>query len=177
MSRTKTIVLLEVGLLVAFLLRYFKVLPNFEIITFMFVYICTVLNREIYYKKANLYFLVILVMILAFGVPKLNWVNLIPFITYGIIVLSINWFNRKKLFLRTLYSVAVFFIVSNFLFWLFEPWQMYPKTLAGLILCYAGALPFLKNQLISNLTVSVVFSLVLCGNFFEVKSKKISETS
>jgi hypothetical protein len=54
---------------------------------------------------------------------------------------------------------------------------MYPKTLAGLILCYAGALPFLKNQLISNLTVSVVFSLVLCGKFFEVKSKKISETS
>ena len=75
MSRAKTIVLLEAGLLIALLLRYFKVLPNFEIITFMFVYICTVLNREIYYKKVNLYFLIILVMILAFGVPKLDWLT------------------------------------------------------------------------------------------------------
>jgi len=177
MTRTKTVILLEVGLLVAFLLRYLKVLPNFEIITFMLVYICTVLNQEIYYKKINLYFLIILVLILAFGVPKLDWVNLIPITTYGIIFISINLFSRKKLFLRTLYSVAVFFIISNFLFWLFEPWQMYPKTLTGLILCYVGALPFLKNQLISNLTASVVFSLVLSGKFFEVEGERTSETS
>lgn len=177
MKKTKTIILLEVGLLVALLLRYFKVLPNFEIITFMLVYITTVLNREIYYKKVNLYFLIILVMILSFGIPKLDWVNLIPFITYGVIVVSINLFSRKKLFLRTLYSVAVFFIVSNFLFWIFEPWQMYPRNLTGLLLCYMGALPFLKNQLISNLTASVAFSLTLSGKFFEVESERTAETS
>jgi signal transduction histidine kinase len=177
MKKTKTIILLEVGLLVALLLRYFKVLPNFEIITFMLVYITTVLNREIYYKKVNLYFLIILVMILSFGIPKLDWVNLIPFITYGVIVVSINLFSRKKLFLRTLYSVAVFFIVSNFLFWIFEPWQMYPRNLTGLLLCYMGALPFLKNQLISNLTASVAFSLALSGKFFEVESERTAETS
>jgi hypothetical protein len=149
MKKTKTVILLEVGLVVAFLLRYFKVLLNFEIIAFMLVYISTVLNREICYKKVNLYFLIILVMILSFGVPKLDWVNLIPFITYEVIVISINLFSRKKLFLRTLYSVAVFFIISNFLFWLFEPWQMYPRNFTGLALCYMEALPFLKNQLIS----------------------------
>jgi signal transduction histidine kinase len=177
MKKSKILILLEIGLLIAFLLRYLKILPNFEIITFMLVYICTVLNRELYYKKVNLYFLIILVMMLTFGIPKLDWVNLIPFITYGIIVLSINWFSKKKLFLRTFYSVAVFFIISNFLFWIFEPWQMYPKTLIGLILCYAGALPFLKNQLISNLTTSVIFSLVLSRKFFEVEDQKVSETS
>jgi hypothetical protein len=142
----------------------------------MLVYISTVLSREIYFKKVNLYFLIILVIILAFGIPRLDWVNLIPFITYGVIIISINLFNRKRLFLRTLYSVAIFFIVSNFLFWLFEPWQMYPKTFTGLILCYAGALPFLKNQLISNLTASVIFSLVLSRKFFEVESERVSET-
>jgi len=169
--KSKILILLNIGLFCAFLLRYFKILPNFEVITFMVVYICTVLNREIYYKKVNLYFLIILVVILTFGIPKLDWVNLIPFITYGVIVLSINWFSKKKLFLRTFYSVAVFFIISNFLFWTFEPWQMYPKTLTGLMLCYAKALPFLRNQLISNLTFSVVFSLVLSGKFFEVEDK------
>ncbi|GEM_PF-1774438 len=169
--KSKILILLNIGILCAFLLRYFRILPNFEVITFMVVYICTVLNREIYYKKVNLYFLIILVVILAFGIPKLDWVNLIPFITYGVIVLSINWLSRKKLFLRTLYSVAAFFIISNFLFWAFEPWQMYPKTLTGLMFCYAGALPFLRNQLISNLTFSVVFSIVLSGKFFEVEDK------
>ncbi len=176
MLKTKTIILLEAGLLGALLFRYFKVLPNFEIITFMLVYISTVLNREIYYKKFNLYFLIILFMILSFGVPKLDWVNLIPFISYGVIIISINLFSRKRLFLRTLYSVVVFFIVSNFLFWLFEPWQMYPKNLTGLLLCYIGALPFLKNQLISNLTTSIAFSLILSGKVFEVNSERTAET-
>jgi hypothetical protein len=53
---------------------------------------------------------------------------------------------------------------------------MYPKTLTGLMLCYAGALPFLKNQLISNLTTSVIFSLVLSKKFFEVEDQKVTET-
>ena len=181
MKKNRVVILLEVGLLIALALRYAKVfniklLPNYEIITFMFVYITTVLNRETYHKKVNLYFLIVLFMVLGLGVPKLDWVNLIPFVTYGVIIISINLFSRKRLLLRTLYSVAVFFIVSNFLFWLFEPWQMYSKNFMGLLLCYMRALPFLKNQLISNLTASVVFSLVLSGKFFEVESERISET-
>jgi hypothetical protein len=40
-----------------------------------------------------------------------------------------------------------------------------------------GALPFLKNQLISNLTASVAFSLTLSGKFFEVESERTAETS
>ena len=177
MKKNKILILLNVGLLGALLLRYFKVLPNFEIITFMIVYICTVLKRDIYYKKACLYLLIIVVLMLSFGIPKLDWVNLIPFMTYGAIVISINLLSKKKLFLRTLYSVSLFFIISNFLFWLFEPWQMYPNTFEGLMLCYIRALPFLRNQLISNITTSVIFSLLLSGKFFEIESEKVMEIS
>jgi len=53
---------------------------------------------------------------------------------------------------------------------------MYPKNLTGLLLCYIGALPFLKNQLISNLTTSIAFSLILSGKVFEVNSERTAET-
>jgi hypothetical protein len=173
MQKTRILILLEVGLVIAFILRYFKVLPNFEVITFMLVYICTVLNRDIYIRKSNLYFLILLVMILAFGIPKFDPVNLIPFISYGLIIISVNLFSRKKLFLRTLYAVALFFIISNFLFWMFEPWLMYPKSLMGLLLCYFNALPFWRNQIISNLSMSILFSLALKNNLFEIENESL----
>lgn len=171
MRKTRILILLEIGLVIAFILRYFKVLPNFEVVTFMLVYICTVLNRDIYIRKSNLYFLILLVMILAFGIPKFDLVNLTPFISYGLIIISVNLFSQAKLFLRTLYAVVLFFIISNFLFWMFEPWLMYPKTLTGLFSCYFNALPFVKNQIISNLSMSIIFSLVLNNNLFEIKKK------
>jgi hypothetical protein len=51
-----------------------------------------------------------------------------------------------------------FFIISNFAVW--KVWHMYPPTLSGLVACYAAALPFFRNDVVSNLLfTTVMFSV------------------
>lgn len=53
-------------------------------------------------------------------------------------------------------SSVSFFVISNFAVWLAGN-VAYPKTLAGLSACYVAAIPFFRNDLISNLLFSSVF--------------------
>ena len=48
-----------------------------------------------------------------------------------------------------------FFLVSNFAVWVV--WDMYPRTAAGLVACYAAALPFFRHSLAGDLFFTVVF--------------------
>ena len=51
-----------------------------------------------------------------------------------------------------------FFIVSNFGVW--AVWPTYPKTLGGLAACYVAAIPFFRNQFVSDmLFTAVIFAL------------------
>jgi hypothetical protein len=47
-----------------------------------------------------------------------------------------------------------FFVVSNFAVW--AAWSMYPKTAAGLMTCYAAALPFFRRGLEGDLLFTAV---------------------
>jgi hypothetical protein len=48
-----------------------------------------------------------------------------------------------------------FFVVTNFAVWLFGPMEAeYPKTLAGLLLCYWKAIPFFGNTVAGDLLYS-----------------------
>lgn len=53
-------------------------------------------------------------------------------------------------------SAISFFAVSNFAVWL-AGYVGYPKTFAGLMACYAAAIPFFEKGLASNLVFSAVF--------------------
>ena len=54
-----------------------------------------------------------------------------------------------------------FYLYTNFGVWLLDSWEMYPRTLAGLIDCYIMGLPFLKLNLLGNLFfVPVSFGIV-----------------
>lgn len=55
-------------------------------------------------------------------------------------------------------GAVFFFVVTNFGVWVL-PNTVYPKTLAGLIECYAMAIPFFRNTLISTL----IYSAALFG--------------
>jgi hypothetical protein len=57
-------------------------------------------------------------------------------------------------------STLMFFIVSNFFVWV-EDKTLYSKTIEGLTTCYVAAIPFLKNQLMADLS----FSALLFGSF------------
>src|SRR5919109_406271 len=55
----------------------------------------------------------------------------------------------------SLIASVSFFLVSNFAVWLV--WNMYTMTLAGLLQCYAAAVPFFRNGLAGDLMFTAVF--------------------
>jgi hypothetical protein len=54
----------------------------------------------------------------------------------------------------SLASSISFFVVSNFAVW--ACWDMYPKTLAGLMTCYAAGLPFFRRGIAGDLLFTAV---------------------
>ncbi|MDP2918578.1 MAG: hypothetical protein Q8N68_03700 [bacterium] len=60
-----------------------------------------------------------------------------------------------------------FYFWTNFGVWLL--WNMYPHNFSGLIQCYAMGLPFLRNNLISDLIFipAASASLVFCVKYFK----------
>jgi hypothetical protein len=53
-----------------------------------------------------------------------------------------------------------FYLTSNFAVW--ATYEMYPKTWQGLLACYAAAVPFFRNTVVSDLVFSaVLFSIPL----------------
>jgi hypothetical protein len=57
-------------------------------------------------------------------------------------------------------SALLFFIITNFGVW--QSGMLYPQTFEGLMTCYAAALPFLANSLISTL----VYGAILFGSAY-----------
>ncbi len=69
----------------------------------------------------------------------------------------------------SLATAVSFFLTSNFAVWMV--WNMYPKTVAGLVECYAAALPFFRNELVSD----VFFTAVMFGIGALVASRAAEE--
>ena len=51
-------------------------------------------------------------------------------------------------------SSVSFFVVSNFAVW--ACWAMYPKTLAGLMTCYAAGIPFFRRGVAGDMLFAAV---------------------
>jgi hypothetical protein len=65
----------------------------------------------------------------------------------------------KTVLLAGISAALMHWIISDFGVWIGG--HMYPKTIEGLIMCYAAAIPFMKNMLIGNL----VFGAIMFGIF------------
>ena len=68
--------------------------------------------------------------------------------------------NAKPLWIgaAALASATSFFLVSNFAVWLGS--VMYPRTVSGLVTCYAAGLPFYQRDVLGTLLfAAVMFSL------------------
>jgi hypothetical protein len=61
---------------------------------------------------------------------------------------------RSKVLGYSFVGTLSFYVITNFAVW-FEG-QLYPMSLAGLIDCYVMALPFYRNQLLSDLMSSLL---------------------
>ena len=80
------------------------------------------------------------------------------FVYLSIFILILIFFNFRKyvniknLFLYGFFGSLIFFIISNFGFWLIS--DIYEKNLSGLIECYILAIPFFKNTLLATILFS-----------------------
>ncbi len=88
------------------------------------------------------------------------WVQYLTFLLIvgmGLVLLKRRDFTRVGLV--TLLASCVFFVITNFAEWVFQPW--YPKTAAGLAASYVAAIPFFRNAVIGDL----LYSTLLFGGF------------
>jgi hypothetical protein len=71
--------------------------------------------------------------------------------------------NKKPLLIisAALLSSILFFIITNLGVWITGGGWFYPKTLQGLIECYALAIPFFRNTLAGDL----IYTTMLFGLF------------
>ncbi len=95
-----------------------------------------------------------------YGYP-FSWDHFVTWAWYACILLLGGALRNNARPLRVLGASLImavsFFLVSNFAVW--AAWDMYPHNLAGLMTSYVAAVPFFRNELISD----VLFSAVMFG--------------
>lgn len=71
----------------------------------------------------------------------------------------LNFLNFKNVFFFSLGGSILFFLISNFGFWIGG--ALYEKNFEGLVACYYMAIPFFKNTFISTLLFSYLSLIIL----------------
>jgi hypothetical protein len=93
---------------------------------------------------------------------QFSWDHFVTWAWYAAILWLGSQLRENTSWLRVggaaLASSISFFVVSNFAVW--ACWNMYPKTLSGLMTCYAAGLPFFRRGLAGDmLFTAVMFGL------------------
>ncbi|HEY1499172.1 MAG TPA: DUF6580 family putative transport protein [Acidobacteriaceae bacterium] len=103
----------------------------------------------------------------------ISWAWYAAVVVLGRIVLSQRVTVTRVLSAPVLASTS-FFAISNYAVWVSMP--LYPRSAAGLGACYAAALPFYRNDLLSTTAITVVaFGVpVLVSKIAESRAAKIA---
>ncbi|UYQ95095.1 hypothetical protein MKQ68_08300 [Chitinophaga horti] len=90
-------------------------------------------------------------------------------VNYGAFIL-ITWIgtqmkkvNTITVLLASIGTGLLYFLISNFGTWAFQ--DLYPKTGAGLIQCYAAAIPFYRNDVFGSFFLNGIMSNVFYSAF------------
>lgn len=104
---------------------------------------------------------------LVYGHQAFGLWSLFTYTGFAAIVLAGSFLHKHLTAMRTvaviLSSTLGFWLWTNFGIWLTGDHGMYPLTSAGLIACYANALPFLGNALVGDLAWGAAFFLSFKG--------------
>jgi uncharacterized protein DUF6580 len=88
----------------------------------------------------------------------LTWDHFVTWAWYAAILMLGTRLRENTNWLRVggaaLASSVSFFVVSNLAVW--ACWNMYPKTLSGLMTCYAAGLPFFRRGVAGDLLFTAV---------------------
>jgi hypothetical protein len=150
--------------LVAVLTRFLPHVPNFSPVFAALLFGGAHLKRRdsIWYPVA---LLAVSDVVLTTQVYQtgLGWGQSITWLGFVVMALIGYWLRTRETVGRigfaALAGPTAFFVISNFGVWL--GWRIYPATWGGLVTCYAAALPFYRNSLLS----SVVYTAVLFGGY------------
>lgn len=117
-----------------------------------------------YYLKNVFYGYSLIILSMILGDLIIGFHNLIFFTYLGllfsvIIGKYIQQLKIKQIFLSSIASALIFFIVSNFGVWLLG--GFYEHTLQDLMKCYVAAIPFFRSTLISTIIFVIVFKAAL----------------
>ena len=102
---------------------------------------------------------------------RFTWDQLVIWAWYvAVLMLGTKLRDSKKplwIMASALGSSVAFYLVSNFAVW--AAYNMYPKTLAGLMTCYTLAIPFFRPSLIGDLLFTAALFAIpaLLGAFAE----------
>ena len=107
--------------------------------------------------------------------------NYIVFTAITAIGFFINKNKVGSIFFGSLAGVMFYFLASNFTVWIGGGLdinnQPYPKTLEGLMTCYAAGVPFLKGSIMATLLFNgIFFGCYHLFNRFSVRSGKVLQT-
>ena len=124
-----------------------------------------------YFFKNLKYSILVLASTMILSDMILGFHNTMLFVYLPLFLVVIYFLKLKKeiyfknLFIFSIGSSLVFFIISNFGVWLMG--NMYEKNFYGLIDCYFLAIPFYKNTLLSTIIFS--YSAYSANYFFQKK--------
>lgn len=107
---------------------------------------------------------------MVFFADYMIWSYLAFALTVGIGILLFRQKAMSKILVGSFGATVLFFIMTNFGTWLTS--AIYPKTAAGLLLCFEAGIPFLQNTLISNL----IFVGIFVGSIELVTRKIVQPT-
>jgi len=160
------ILIILIGVLTRIFLNEVIGIPNFEAVTAISLISGSLLGGIF---AAVVPLLVIFISDIYFGNTIIYLFTWSAFALIGIFGILFKR-NSKHYYLKItgggIISVLFFYIWTNFGWWLVS--RMYPLNSQGLLVCYAAAIPFLKNQLMSVLIFAPAFALL-----FTIISEKI----
>ncbi len=89
------------------------------------------------------------------------------------LIVGLGWLLLKKvkplnLLVASLSASTIFFLVSNFGAWMTT--ALYPKTLSGLVACYAAGIPFFGGTIAGDL----FYVIVLFGSYELIKRRYLN---
>ena len=156
-------------IIIAALLRLLPHWPNFTPIAAMALFAGTYFDRKQYAFAIPFASMILSDIILGLhsNMPAV-------YLSFGITVLIGMAIRRNvnvgSIFLASLSSSVIFFLVTNFSSWLASPF--YPQTFTGLLECYIAGLVFFRDQanglsfFLNDILGTTFFSALFYGAFF-----------
>ena len=95
-----------------------------------------------------------------------QFLNYLLFVGLTVVGFAVNQTKPIQILAGAIASTTLYFMLSNFAVWIGGGLDItnlpYPKTMTGLLHCYAEAIPFYRGSLYATL----IFSAVLFGGYF-----------